>query len=179
MKTTLHRSAIAAVVAAFCIGPAAFAKHPKDEQENQGAPGAPGGQNIPQGKQKKQGKSAPQAVVVPSGAGPRGPGGAGPSRPMPQRVPERFPGVRVVVPPPPFPPPQPYSHRSYRRSSTPVVDSDVSSVQRALKQRGYYSGPVDGDAGSGTRAAIRGFREDNGLGGTSVVDAPLLRALGL
>ena len=177
MKTTLHRSAIAAVVAALCIGPAAFAKHPKDEEQNQGAPGAPGapgGQNIPQGKQKKHGRSGPQAVVVPGGAGPRGPGGGGPAGPIPQR----FPGVRVVVPPPPIPPP-PYSHRSYRRSSTYVVDSNVSSVQRALKQRGYYSGPVDGDAGSGTRAGIRGFREDNGLGGTSVIDAPLLRALGL
>ena len=55
----------------------------------------------------------------------------------------------------------------------------MSLVQRALKTRGYYTGPVDGDAGSGTRAAIRGFREDNGLGSSTRIDSTLLGALGL
>jgi peptidoglycan hydrolase-like protein with peptidoglycan-binding domain len=89
-----------------------------------------------------------------------------------------MPGVRVFVPPPPMPPP-PYYRRGYRRSSSYAVDSTVSSVQSQLKRRGYYSGPVDGDAGSGTRAAIRSFREDNGMARTSVIDSALLRALGL
>lgn len=55
----------------------------------------------------------------------------------------------------------------------------MSLVQRALKTRGYYTGPVDGDAGSGTRGAIRGFREDNGLGSSTRIDSTLLGALGL
>ena len=160
MKTRYSRSIIAAVVAALCIAPAAFAKHPKDGAPNSDGPGVPdaqGGQNIPQGKQKKHGKSGAQGPVAPG-----------------------MPGVRVFVPPPPMPPPPPpYYRRSYHRSSSYVADSTVASVQRALKQRGYYSGAVDGDAGSGTRAGIRGFREDNGLAPTSAIDAPLLRALGL
>lgn len=68
--------------------------------------------------------------------------------------------------------------REYRGSSD-AADSSVASVQRALKKRGYYSGPVDGDAGSGTKAAIRGFRRDQSLGYSSQIDGPLLRALRL
>ena len=172
MKTPFNRPVIAAVVAALCIAPGAFAKHPKDNAQKQGAPGGagapggPGGQDISQGKQKKHGKSGAQGS---GGAGFQGPG-----------VPV-MPGVRVFVAPPPMPPPPPppYYRRSYQRSSSYVGDSTVASVQRVLKQRGYYSGPVDGDAGSGTRAGIRGFREDNGMAPTSAIDGPLLRALGL
>jgi peptidoglycan hydrolase-like protein with peptidoglycan-binding domain len=58
-------------------------------------------------------------------------------------------------------------------------DSSVARVQRALKKRGYYSGPVDGNAGRSTRSAIRSFRTDNGLSSTSRIDGALLRALGL
>jgi membrane-bound lytic murein transglycosylase B len=72
-----------------------------------------------------------------------------------------------------------HHHRYYRRSSSSSSDSTVSRVQRALKSRGYYSGAVDGDAGSGTRAAIRGFREDNGLGSSTRIDGTLMSALGL
>lgn len=187
MKTPFHRPIIAAVVAALCIAPAAFAKKPKDDEQNSGPPGAPGGS----GKHQKQGKSGEQRAAVPGGVMPQGPGGTapqgrggsvsrgpggsgsqGPGRPG-------IPGLRIVVPPPFPPPPPPHYQRSYRRSSSSVEDSTVVSVQRSLKQRGYYSGSIDGDAGSGTRAAIRGFREDNGMAPVSVIDSALLRALGL
>lgn len=174
MKTSFHHPLIAAVVAVLCIAPAAFAKKPKDDEQN---PGAPGGS----GKHQKQGKSEGQRAAAPGGVMPQGPGGpvsrgsGGPGSQGPGRP--GIPGLRIVVPPPP--PPPPHYQRSYRRSSTHVEDSTVVSVQRALKQRGYYSGPIDGDAGSGTRAAIRGFREDNGMAPTSVIDTALLRALGL
>ena len=79
----------------------------------------------------------------------------------------------------PPPPPPGYHHRYHRSYSSDSGSSSVSRVQRALKTRGYYSGSIDGDAGSGTRAAIRGFREDNGLGSSSRIDSTLLRALGL
>jgi len=39
----------------------------------------------------------------------------------------------------------------------------TTSLQRALKNAGYYKGPVDGKAGAGTKDAIRRFQADNGL----------------
>jgi peptidoglycan hydrolase-like protein with peptidoglycan-binding domain len=82
-----------------------------------------------------------------------------------------------VAVPPPVPPATYYSLGYHTHGG--YADSIVASVQRALKARGYYRGPVNGDAGSGTRAAIRGFRADHGLGHSSRIDGPLLRALGL
>ena len=186
MKTSFHRSLIASVIAAVCVAPAAFAKPHEDDQQQpqQGAPGAPGNS----GKHQKKGKGAPQAAVVPQNmpgnvrpqaAGT--PGRTGPQGPgvgiQGQRGPGR-PGLNVFIPPPPIPPP-PYYRRSYRRSATYVTDNNVSAVQSALKQRGYYRGGVDGDAGPGTRGAVVSFRQDNGLGTSSRIDEPLLRALGL
>ncbi|HNV85452.1 MAG TPA: peptidoglycan-binding domain-containing protein [Candidatus Omnitrophota bacterium] len=37
------------------------------------------------------------------------------------------------------------------------------SIQRALKNAGYYDGSIDGKVGSGTTDAIRRFQSDNGL----------------
>lgn len=36
-------------------------------------------------------------------------------------------------------------------------------IQTALKNAGYYNGPVDGKVGAQTQAAIRQFQEDQGL----------------
>ena len=52
-------------------------------------------------------------------------------------------------------------------------------VQSALARRGYYSGPVDGVIGSGTRGAIREFQNDNRLPVTGQIDGPLVQALGI
>ena len=41
-------------------------------------------------------------------------------------------------------------------------------IQRALKNAGYYNGPFDGKIGSGTRAAIKQFQEDQGLSADGV-----------
>lgn len=65
------------------------------------------------------------------------------------------------------------------RNPVRAAGSIVTQVQRALKQRGYYSGPVDGDAGGGTRAAIRGFRREKGMGSSTRIDGALVRALGI
>ena len=54
-----------------------------------------------------------------------------------------------------------------------------SDVQRALKRRGYYNGPIDGDIGPGSRAAIREYQADHGLRVTGRVDGSLIRSLGL
>ncbi len=39
----------------------------------------------------------------------------------------------------------------------------VKKLQRALKNRGYYSGSIDGNYGSGTVAAVTAFQQRNGL----------------
>jgi len=39
----------------------------------------------------------------------------------------------------------------------------TTTLQRALKNAGYYTGPLDGVAGHGTKDAIRRFQADHGL----------------
>jgi len=50
-------------------------------------------------------------------------------------------------------------------------------VQRALAHQGYYHGPIDGEIGSGSRAAIRAYESDHGLEVTGRIDGALLRSL--
>ena len=58
-------------------------------------------------------------------------------------------------------------------------DSIVSRVQARLAQRGYYRGPVDGDAGPGTRNAIAGYQADHDLRVTGQINDALLESLRL
>jgi hypothetical protein len=76
-----------------------------------------------------------------------------------------------------LPAPEPPPHGRHYRSPGYAGDSTVAQVQRALKARGFYAGPVDGDAGAGTRAAIRSFRREHGLGYSTRIDGALLHAL--
>ena len=57
--------------------------------------------------------------------------------------------------------------------------STEMSVQRALAQRGYYNGPIDGDIGPGSRASIARYQRDRRLPVTASINATLLRSLGL
>jgi Putative peptidoglycan binding domain len=50
-------------------------------------------------------------------------------------------------------------------------------VQRSLAQQGYYHGPLDGEIGSGSRAAIRAYQADHGLEATGRIDGALLHSL--
>jgi putative peptidoglycan binding protein len=52
-------------------------------------------------------------------------------------------------------------------------------VQSELARRGYYRGAIDGVIGSGSRQAIRGFQEAEGLPVTGLIDPYVLRALKL
>jgi peptidoglycan hydrolase-like protein with peptidoglycan-binding domain len=58
-------------------------------------------------------------------------------------------------------------------------DSIDADVQRALRRRGYYHGPIDGDIGPGSRSAIREYQADHGLRMTGRIDGSLIRSLGL
>jgi Putative peptidoglycan binding domain len=80
-------------------------------------------------------------------------------------------GVDKVVeftPPPPSP-----------VKSTVVADASVRAVQKALQERGYQPGLVDGILGRRTRAALLRFQEDNALEGGGYLTEATLRALGL
>ena len=61
----------------------------------------------------------------------------------------------------------------------PGVSSLEAGVQRALRKRGYYSGPLDGDIGPRSRAAIREYQAEHGLEANGRIDDPLLRSLGI
>lgn len=53
------------------------------------------------------------------------------------------------------------------------------AVQRALRRRGYYSGPIDGQHGPQTHGAIRKYQRDRGLAVTGMINRGLLRSLGI
>ena len=53
----------------------------------------------------------------------------------------------------------------------------VKALQTRLKELGYYTGSVDGAAGSGTVSAIKAFQKKNGLSQTGVADALTQAAL--
>ncbi len=55
----------------------------------------------------------------------------------------------------------------------------VRSVQRALNDRGYGAGPVDGQWGPGTQDAVRRFQQASGLPQTGELGHSTLVALGV
>ena len=60
-------------------------------------------------------------------------------------------------------------------SSAPTTDIRVA--QRQLRDRGYYSGPIDGVVGLVTEAALRAYQRDRGLKITGRLDSPTVRSL--
>jgi len=60
-----------------------------------------------------------------------------------------------------------------------VAGDVVGNVQRVLKYRGFYKGPIDGLSGPTTRAAIRAYDASVGLPATGMIDARLLLSMKL
>lgn len=60
-----------------------------------------------------------------------------------------------------------------------ALDQEISQVQAALQEEGYYRGAVDGVLGPMTRQAIAAYQRDRGLAITTVIDQPTLQSLGL
>ena len=52
---------------------------------------------------------------------------------------------------------------SYKTLKTGSRGDDVKKMQTALKEKGYYSGKLDGIFGKGTLSAVKAFQKDNGL----------------
>jgi hypothetical protein len=72
------------------------------------------------------------------------------------------------------------TYRGVQRTETDARDArdDLGmDLQRALAHEGYYYGPIDGEIGSGSRAAIRAYQSDHGLEVTGRMDNALLRSL--
>ena len=67
-----------------------------------------------------------------------------------------------------------------RAASAPTPPStamDIRAAQRELKERGFYSGPIDGVIGTATQAALRAYQRDRGLTVTGRLDSPTVRSL--
>lgn len=58
-----------------------------------------------------------------------------------------------------------------------IAGDDVKVIQRALKERGYYLGPVDGIPGDRTRFSVKEFQQDASLPATGQINAATLRQL--
>ena len=71
------------------------------------------------------------------------------------------------------------THESTSTSSmgAGVSHSEVTQAQTALKQKGLYSGPIDGRIGPKTRQAISQFQRQNGLKQTAQLDSRTMSGL--
>ena len=57
--------------------------------------------------------------------------------------------------------------------------TEVSQIQQALKDRGYFNTNVTGYYGTITESAVRSFQKDNGLSVDGIAGPQTLRALGI
>ena len=57
--------------------------------------------------------------------------------------------------------------------------NEVSKIQKALKERGYYTGSVDGIFGTATKRAVEQFQRDNKLKVDGIAGKETLSALGI
>lgn len=58
---------------------------------------------------------------------------------------------------------QDYSSGSLRQKETIAMQLSPRQIQTALKNAGYYKGPIDGKIGPKTKEAIRSFQKAKGL----------------
>lgn len=65
----------------------------------------------------------------------------------------------------------------YRAQVAPRLVAFIASVQSALAELGYYTGPIDGQFNDDFRAALIAFQTDNGLEPTGEIDSETLAAI--
>ena len=68
---------------------------------------------------------------------------------------------------------------SWPRDDRPLSLSQRKDLQKALADRGYDPGPIDGIIGAGTRAALRAWQRDNSLPADGYASGAVINALGL
>lgn len=59
------------------------------------------------------------------------------------------------------------------------VGDEVTAIQQALKNGGYYYGNIDGIYGTATKNAVTNFQRDNGLDADGIAGRNTLQALGV
>ncbi|MBD3380065.1 MAG: hypothetical protein GF408_06360 [Candidatus Omnitrophica bacterium] len=62
-------------------------------------------------------------------------------------------------------------------SSTRDISMSKREIQKALKNAGYYYGPIDGKIGNKSKRAIREFQADHGLKVDGIVGSQTKQAL--
>lgn len=62
-------------------------------------------------------------------------------------------------------------------TTSPRAAMDLRTSQQELKDRGYYSGPLDGVLGPNTQAALRDYQRDHGLKVTGRLDSRTVGSL--
>jgi hypothetical protein len=71
-------------------------------------------------------------------------------------------------------------HRRWMRMALYSVGSkgeEVRRIQERLKSEGLYMGPIDGEFGGGTEAAVKAFQRMDGLGVDGIVGPVTWKAL--
>jgi peptidoglycan hydrolase-like protein with peptidoglycan-binding domain len=71
------------------------------------------------------------------------------------------------------------SSRTWRSPQRSPARDRYKQIQLALKRRGYDPGPIDGEWGSKTSAALKRFEKDHDLRADGKLDALTLITLGL
>ena len=67
----------------------------------------------------------------------------------------------------------------YRLTEPHMTGPTVREIQRALKEKGFPAGPIDGDFGPSTHAAVVSFQASRGLVIDGEVGQKTARALGV
>jgi hypothetical protein len=70
-------------------------------------------------------------------------------------------------------------HRQRGSDYQKTPNTTIVKAQQALKDDGFYSGPIDGTMTESTREALRSFQESNQLNVTGTIDRDTARQLGL
>ena len=67
----------------------------------------------------------------------------------------------------------------YALSKIGSTGDEVTSIQSVLKEKGYYTGNIDGIYGTRTKNAVTNFQRDNGLAVDGIAGEKTLSALGI
>ena len=60
-----------------------------------------------------------------------------------------------------------------------ATPSKMSEIQKALQAAGFYSGPIDGDLGPNTMAALTAYQQAKGLRADGYLSVETVKALGV
>ena len=87
----------------------------------------------------------------------------------PTPIPTDAPTLAPTAEPTPTPTPTPGPTATPGLLKSGSQGTAVADIQARLQALGYYPGKIDGDFGSGTKAAVQAFQEENGLEADGVV----------